>query len=88
VVWPQPNLDRRRLRCDAERRPMPRVSSRTMKIINNINRRPNLLRCLRQAEPDIVCVQELKAADAEFPAQAIRQAGYHVVWRGTGAGTA
>jgi exodeoxyribonuclease-3 len=51
--------------------------------INNINRRlANLFDWLRKAEPDIVCVQELKAADNEFPATAIRQAGYHTVWRG------
>jgi exodeoxyribonuclease-3 len=51
--------------------------------INNINRRPaNLLDWLREAEPDVVCVQELKAADNEFPATAIRRAGYHAVWRG------
>jgi exodeoxyribonuclease-3 len=51
--------------------------------INNINRRlANLLGWLREAEPDIVCLQELKAADTEFPADAIRQAGYHAVWRG------
>ena len=51
--------------------------------INNINRRlTNLLDWLREAEPDIVCLQELKAADAEFPAEAIRHAGYHAVWRG------
>jgi exodeoxyribonuclease-3 len=48
--------------------------------INNINRRlTNLLNWLRKAEPDIVCLQELKAADAQFPAEAIRQAGYHAV---------
>ena len=46
--------------------------------INNINRRlANLFDWLRKAEPDIVCVQELKAADNEFPATAIRQAGFH-----------
>ena len=51
--------------------------------INNINRRlPNLLSWLREAKPDIVCLQELKAADTEFPADAIRAAGYHAVWRG------
>jgi exodeoxyribonuclease III len=49
--------------------------------INNINRRlTNLLNWLREAEPDIVCLQELKAADTEFPAEALRQAGYHVVY--------
>jgi exonuclease III len=46
--------------------------------VNNINRRlANLLHWLRGSEPDIVCLQELKAADPEFPADAIRQAGYH-----------
>jgi exodeoxyribonuclease-3 len=32
--------------------------------------------------PDIVCLQELEAADGEFPAETIRQAGYHVVYCG------
>jgi exodeoxyribonuclease III len=51
--------------------------------INNINRRlENLLSWLREAEPDVVCLQELKAADSEFPAGAIQQAGYHAVWHG------
>jgi exodeoxyribonuclease III len=51
--------------------------------INNINRRlTNLLNWLHEAQPDIVCLQELKATDAEFLADAIGQAGYHAVWRG------
>ena len=51
--------------------------------INNINRRlPNLLRWLRSAKPDVVALQELKAADAEFPVSAIEKAGYGAVWRG------
>jgi exodeoxyribonuclease III len=51
--------------------------------INNVNRRlPNLLQWLKAARPDIACLQELKAADAEFPADAIRKAGYRAVWRG------
>jgi exodeoxyribonuclease III len=50
--------------------------------INNIRKRlPNLLDWLREAGPDVVCLQELKATDAEFPAEAIRQAGYEAVWR-------
>ena len=51
--------------------------------INDINRRlKNLIEWLGEAQPDIVCLQELKATDAEFPAEAIHQAGYHAVWRG------
>jgi exodeoxyribonuclease-3 len=51
--------------------------------INNVNRRlPNLLDWLRQAKPDVVCLQELKAPDADFPQAAIGRAGYGAVWRG------
>jgi len=51
--------------------------------INNVNKRlPNLLRWLRVAKPDAVALQELKAADAEFPAADIEKAGYGAVWRG------
>jgi exodeoxyribonuclease-3 len=60
--------------------------------INNINRRlTNLLNWLREAEPDIVCLQELKAADSEFPTEAIRQSGKRAIVRhaaARGAGTA
>ena len=51
--------------------------------INNIRRRlPNLLAWLDEAKPDVVALQELKTVDAEFPLEAVRQAGYGAVWRG------
>src|SRR3984893_5347691 len=51
--------------------------------INNVNRRlSNLLRWLRTVKPDVVCLQELKTADNEFPIAAIEKAGYRAVWRG------
>ena len=51
--------------------------------INNVNKRlANLLAWLRTAQPDVVCLQELKATDREFPQAAIAQAGYSAVWRG------
>ena len=51
--------------------------------INNVNRRlPNLLAWLEAAKPDVVCLQELKAADREFPIAAIESAGYGAAWRG------
>jgi exodeoxyribonuclease-3 len=54
--------------------------------INNVNRRlPNLLAWLAAAEPDVVCLQELKAADRDFPRVAIEAAGYGAVWRGQSA---
>src|SRR5471030_1579906 len=65
----------------------PDVFSQGMKVatfnINNINRRlPNLLRWLRTAKPDVVCLQELKSTDADFPLGAMEKAGYGAVWRG------
>jgi len=51
--------------------------------INNVNKRlANLLHWLRTANPDIVCLQELKASDSEFPGAAIKKAGYGAAWRG------
>lgn len=51
--------------------------------INNINKRlNNLLDWLAKAEPDVVCLQELKAEQRAFPAAAIRALGYEAVWQG------
>ena len=45
--------------------------------INNINKRlSNLLAWLKAVEPDVVSLQELKAADGDFPKDAIETAGY------------
>ncbi|MDB5586228.1 MAG: xth [Devosia sp.] len=54
--------------------------------INGINRRlPNLMDWLADAAPDVVCLQELKATDRQFPATALADAGYGAVWRGESA---
>jgi exodeoxyribonuclease-3 len=51
--------------------------------INNVNKRlVNLVDWLRQARPDVICLQELKATECEFPIAAIEKAGYGAVWRG------
>ena len=49
--------------------------------VNGINGRlPVLLRWLAVPVPDVVCLQELKAADETFPVAAIREAGYGAIW--------
>src|SRR5215210_190857 len=51
--------------------------------VNGINGRlPVVLRWLVDAEPDIACLQELKAPQEKFPEAAIRQAGYGAIWHG------
>ncbi|WP_341958011.1 exodeoxyribonuclease III [Pseudomonas sp. RC10] len=45
--------------------------------VNGIGARlPNLLQWLEREQPDIVCLQELKAPDKAFPAHEIEAAGY------------
>jgi len=51
--------------------------------INGINGRLEiLLRWLKEAQPDIVCLQELKSEDHKFPEKAINEAGYRAIWHG------
>ena len=51
--------------------------------VNGINGRlPVLLRWLKEAQPDVVCLQELKAPQDRFPAQAIAELGYDAIWHG------
>lgn len=51
--------------------------------VNGINGRlPVLLRWLADAQPDVACLQELKAPNEKFPQRALRDAGYGCVWNG------
>jgi exodeoxyribonuclease III len=79
----------RPLACRTRRRALPwRLrDDRGMKIatfnVNGIKTRlPNLLRWLERERPDVACLQELKALDEGFPGDALRDAGYHALWRG------
>jgi exodeoxyribonuclease-3 len=51
--------------------------------VNGIKTRlPNLLQWLQREQPDIACLQELKALGDAFPVTELRAAGYHALWRG------
>lgn len=51
--------------------------------VNGINGRlGNLLAWLAATQPDVACLQELKAPDSGFPIAAIRAAGYGAIWQG------
>jgi exodeoxyribonuclease-3 len=51
--------------------------------VNGIKARlPRVIEYLTEAQPDIVCLQELKSADEGFPAADIEAAGYGAVWYG------
>ena len=51
--------------------------------VNGINGRlPVLLRWLKEATPDVVCLQELKAPHEKFPLTAINELGYNALWHG------
>jgi exodeoxyribonuclease-3 len=51
--------------------------------VNGVNGRlPVLLRWLEEAQPDVVCLQELKAPQEKFPKRAIGDLGYNAIWQG------
>jgi exodeoxyribonuclease-3 len=51
--------------------------------VNGIKSRlPNLLAWLEREQPDVACLQELKALDDAFPRKELLDAGYHALWRG------
>lgn len=51
--------------------------------VNGVNGRLNvLLKWLGEAQPDIICLQELKAPQEKFPVDEINKAGYDAVWHG------
>ena len=51
--------------------------------VNSIRQRlPIVLDWIGRHQPDVMCLQETKVQDQDFPAEAIRQAGYHVAFRG------
>jgi exodeoxyribonuclease-3 len=53
--------------------------------INSVNARlEKLLEWLRSAQPDVVCLQELKSTTDAFPFEAVRELGYEVAAHGTG----
>ena len=51
--------------------------------VNSIRRRlPIVLDWLNEHQPDVLCLQETKVQDDDFPVEDLRQAGYHASFRG------
>ena len=51
--------------------------------VNGIRSRlGHLLAWLEKEQPDVACLQELKAQDESFPLMEIRAAGYGAIWQG------
>lgn len=67
--------------------PTPQKSPRKIKIatwnVNSIKARlPNVLAWLKEAQPDVVLMQEIKCVDENFPRTEIEDAGYNVATHG------
>lgn len=51
--------------------------------VNSINvRMPQLLQWIGDAAPDVVCLQETKCVDENFPVETLREAGYEAAFIG------
>jgi exodeoxyribonuclease-3 len=60
---------------------------KTMKVatynVNSIRQRlPVVLDWISENKPDVMCLQETKVQDQDFPVHAIQEAGYHATYRG------
>jgi exodeoxyribonuclease-3 len=75
-----------RLTCLARRTEqdagMPKLKIATFNVNGIRSRLAPLLQWLEKEQPDIACLQELKAPDDAFPIDAIRAAGYGAIWHG------
>ena len=61
---------------------IPQVRIATFNV-NGINGRlPRLLEWLDETQPDVVCLQELKAPQEKFPRLDLEKAGYGAIWHG------
>jgi exodeoxyribonuclease-3 len=54
----------------------------TFNINNVLGRFDGLIDWLAEAEPDVVCLQELKTEQGRFPVEALEAMGYHAAWKG------
>jgi exodeoxyribonuclease-3 len=61
---------------------MPKLKIATFNVNGIRSRLAPLLQWLEKEQPDIACLQELKAPDDAFPIDAIRAAGYGAIWHG------
>jgi exodeoxyribonuclease III len=61
---------------------MPTLRIATFNVNGIRSRLASLLAWLQKEQPDIACLQELKAPDEAFPIEAIRDAGYGALWHG------
>jgi exodeoxyribonuclease III len=51
--------------------------------VNSVNARlENLLRWLREEQPDVACLQELKCVDEKFPREPVEELGYNILVHG------
>jgi exodeoxyribonuclease III len=56
----------------------------TWNVNSVVARLPRLVEWLELAQPDVLCIQETKASDAQFPGDEIRALGYDIATHGTG----
>jgi exodeoxyribonuclease-3 len=61
---------------------MPSLKIATYNVNGIRARLPHLLLWLEKEQPDIACLQELKAVSEGFPMLDIRAAGYEAIWHG------
>ncbi len=69
--------------CDGDRPPLQQMMKIASWNINSLRKRQErLFAWLEGTKPDIVCLQETKCRDEQFPALALQAVGYHSAYHG------
>jgi len=68
--------------CDGHRAPLQRMKIASWNINSLRKRQERLFAWLEGTKPDIVCLQETKCRDEQFPALALQAVGYHSAYHG------
>src|SRR5437588_11242400 len=68
--------------CDGHRAPLQRMKIASWNINSLRKRQDRLFAWLEEAKPDIICLQETKCRDEQFPVLALHAVGYSALYHG------
>lgn len=68
--------------CDDYASPLDQVKVASWNINSLRKRQDRLFAWLENSKPDVVCLQEIKCTDEQFPVLALQAAGYHSAYHG------
>src|ERR1700732_511294 len=81
-LFARPPLRRPRVPICAEQKDPSRLRIATWNVNSVRQRLPHLLAYLKEVQPDVLCLQEIKCLDEQFPRLEIVELGYNIETHG------